>query len=94
MHTVSKSNKSKTFTQLYRDTLNAVEQSRIRRQQFLDTVMGVTKKKKSTIRNWGLGIFPPSALEKEVISRELGIPVEELFPPELDPKKKQPTKKP
>lgn len=47
---------------------------------FIKLIANATKRQESTVRMWLSKVQAPDELSKEVISKELNIPVEELFP--------------
>lgn len=54
---------------------------------FVERIAEITMKSESTVRGWLAGNVCPDALNQSIISKELGIPSEVLFPPktELEP---------
>lgn len=50
------------------------------KQDFIDKISKVTMKSKSTVRCWLAGAFVPDDLTKSVLSKELGVPSNFLFP--------------
>ena len=50
------------------------------KQDFIDKISKVTMKSQSTVRCWLAGAFVPDELTRSVLSKELGVPSEFLFP--------------
>lgn len=62
------------------------------RKEFVSRMADLTKKSEATVKMWVMGRQVPDALTQSVISKELGIPEEVLFPegaPQFGPKKKE-----
>jgi hypothetical protein len=50
------------------------------RKEFMARIADLTKRSEFTVRMWCTGRQQPDALAQSVISKELGIPAETLFP--------------
>lgn len=64
-----------TFRQIYDNIDNITP-----KQAWVKRIASATKTKEPTVRIWLVGYRVPRKLEQEAIARELGVPVEELFP--------------
>lgn len=64
-----------TFKQIYDNIDNTTP-----KQAWIQRIASATKKKELTVRFWLSGQRIPRELEQEAIARELGVPVEGLFP--------------
>jgi hypothetical protein len=69
----------KTFRQIY-ESLDGRSSVKTPKQIFIDRISKVTMKSKSTIKCWLAGAFVPDELTRSVLSKELGVPSEFLFP--------------
>lgn len=49
------------------------------KNDLINRLAEVTKKHPQTVKGWIYGTYTPDALTQDVISKELGIPVAELF---------------
>ena len=65
----------KTFRELYKEMDNTTP-----KDAFIKRMIEITMKSEAAVRGWLYGAFIPDALTKSVISKELDIPVEILFP--------------
>lgn len=70
-----KRNEMATFKQIYDNIDNTTP-----KQAWIQRIASATKKKELTVRFWLSGQRIPRELEQEAIARELGVPVEGLFP--------------
>lgn len=66
---------AKTFKQIY-DGLDPHPP----KTMWVKRIAEVTKKSEITVRMWLCGRQTPDSLAQDVISKELGVPPEELFP--------------
>lgn len=71
MSKMNQQSKGQSFREIYEG---------ISKQEFVRRIASVTCKSESTVYNWTSGRFKPDALSQSVISKELGVPVEILFP--------------
>ena len=46
---------------------------------FVERMMEITKSSKTTVYGWIYGTYKPDALAQDIISKELGVPANELF---------------
>ena len=69
----------RSFRQIY-DELSGRSSVKTPKQEFIDRICSVTMKSPSTVRCWLAGAFAPDELTKSVLSKELGVPGECLFP--------------
>lgn len=69
----------RSFRQIY-ESLEGRNTVKTPKQEFIDRICSVTMKSQSTVRCWLAGAFVPDELTKSVLSKELGIPKECLFP--------------
>jgi hypothetical protein len=63
----------RSFSQIYKE----IPQSRA---DFVEHMMAITMKSKSTIYNWIYEQFEPDELTKSILEKDLGVPAEDLFP--------------
>ncbi|MBQ7750557.1 MAG: helix-turn-helix transcriptional regulator [Bacteroidales bacterium] len=49
------------------------------KKDFINRLAKLTKVHPQTVKGWIYGSYTPDSLRQELISKELGIPVEELF---------------
>ncbi len=81
----------KTFIEIYGDVEKRPPLP-TPRKEFIARIAKVTMRTEFTVRMWCTGRQTPDALAQSVISKELGIPAETLFPegaPQFGPKKKE-----
>jgi len=69
----------KSLRQIY-ESLDGRSSVKTPKQDFIDKLSKVTMKSKSTVRCWLAGAFVPDELTRSVLSKELGVPSEFLFP--------------
>lgn len=69
----------KSFKEVY-DSLPGRAETTTPKVEFINHIADLTKKTPFTVRQWIAGRQCPDALTQTVISKELGVPVEELFP--------------
>ena len=68
-----------SLRQIY-ESLDGRSSVKTPKQDFIDKLSKVTMKSKSTVRCWLAGAFVPDELTRSVLSKELGVPSEFLFP--------------
>lgn len=71
-------NVRKNGLRLYYDSLPAKE-VKAPKAELIKRLAAVTKVHTQTVKGWLYGTYTPDALRQELISKELGIPVEQLF---------------
>ena len=69
----------KSFKEIY-DSIEKRPPMPTPRKEFMQRIAKLTKRLVFTVRMWCQGRQVPDALAQSVISKELGIPVEVLFP--------------
>lgn len=70
-----------TLKQLYEQARDSKsEQPQTPAMKFITRCMNAAKVKENTVRLWISGKRIPDALAQEALSKELGIPAEQLFP--------------
>ena len=69
----------KSLRQIY-ESLEGRSTVKTPKQDFIDKISKVTMKSESTVRCWLAGAFVPDDLTKSVLSKELGVPSNFLFP--------------
>ncbi len=79
---------NKTLGELYKD-LPSAKSVLSPKQEFIRRLMNVTHRSEMAVRGWVAG-RTPDELVQSVISKELGIPAEILFPKDDTTKTKQP----
>lgn len=67
-------NKEKTFKEIY------ISKTAVEKQVFEMRIANLCIKSPATIRQWAYGCRKPSALCKKLVSKELKLPITELFP--------------
>lgn len=81
----------KTFVEIY-EGIDKRPPLPTPRKEFMAKIADLTKRSEFTVRMWCTGRQTPDALAQSVISKELGVPEEVLFPegaPQFGPKKKE-----
>ena len=81
----------KTFVEIY-ESIDKRPPMPTPRKEFIARIADLTKRREFTVRMWCQGRQTPDALAQSVLSKEFGIPTEELFPegaPQFGPKKKK-----
>ena len=68
-----------TFREIY-ESQDGRSTVKTPKQKFIDRICSVKMKSQSTVRCWLAGAFVPDELTKSVLSKELGVPVDCLFP--------------
>ena len=68
-----------TFREIY-ESQDGRSTVKTPKQEFLDRICSITMKSQSTVRCWLAGAFVPDELTRSVLSKELGVPSEFLFP--------------
>lgn len=68
---------NKTFAEIYNDIPYYKKGAKTK---FVNRIAEITHKKDITVRMWIMGRQTPDELTQSVISKELGIPAEVLFP--------------
>lgn len=79
---------SKTFKQLYEDAKN-MKPEITPAKAFIQRCMKATMKTEATVRCWLCGARNPERLERELLAKEFGCPVDELFPMEQNEEAKE-----
>ncbi len=78
---------NKTFSEIYNDIPYYQGGAKTK---FVNRIAEITFKSAITVRMWIMGRQAPDELVQSVISKELGIPAEILFPKDDTTKTKQP----
>ena len=64
----------------FKDRYEALDKIPTPKQEFVRRIANATERTEQTVYNWLRGTFSPDKLCKKAISKELGAPIEILFP--------------
>ena len=64
----------------FKDRYEALDKIPTPKQEFVRRIANATERTEQTVYNWLRGTFSPDTLCKKAISKELGAPIESLFP--------------
>ncbi|MCC8155344.1 MAG: XRE family transcriptional regulator [Tannerellaceae bacterium] len=70
---------TKSFREIYKGLSNKTKK-KTPKAEFVERIANVTCREPTTVRQWLSGTQRPDRLVQEVISKELGVPIDDLFP--------------